>query len=58
VTGKLILSIGTEDGYVVVMSIEREDAGREIFWKQVIKNGGDEVITSNQNWEKKIGDIK
>jgi len=31
VTGKLILSIGTEDGYVVVMSIEREDAGREIF---------------------------
>jgi len=24
----------------------------------VIKNGGDEVITSNQNWEKKIGDIK
>jgi len=58
VSGKLILSIGSEDGYVSVMSIEPEDAGWEIFRQQIIKNGADEAIASNQNWEKTIGDIK
>ena len=47
VTGKLILSIGSDDGYVVVMSLEKDDAGWEIFKEQVIKNGADEAIAGN-----------
>lgn len=39
--------MGTEDGYVIVVSLEKADAGREIFKKQVIKNGADEAIASN-----------
>lgn len=36
VTNKLILCVGSDDGHVIVVSIEKEDAGREIFKKMVI----------------------